>query len=690
MGIKCLNEESKKHYFPFLDEIIIQKNDSHMLACCMIMRQRIVKIITSFILILSVNLAWCQSIDPLQGAGVIGQIHAIQKIDGSQDKDSLAVYVSDLSIKISKSEISLNDALTLQTLLQKTIASYPHYNDLDYLLSLIEIYIAGNRKDTATFEQKISEARKRLSNTNRISDLVRFNVEIAHYQYANDMVEEGRKSYEAAEQLINKIGFKNLEKTGKLYATVNANSFGLMFYHQEDYARAERYFLKGLERAQEMGSEVWEGIISGNLAMLKLKEGDYDEAEALLIKDYQNSRKNKEVGSSISALFALADIQIGKNQVEHAKAYLDTAKILLNKVGTNDIDYRNDFAFQMSYRLGMLALASGNIEHSRNHFKDFYDIIVKDQDRLHTRLRAFNSDRYLIEDNAYKLVELEKEQERNLFILGVFSLLIVLGVVLYYLQVRYNKNLSEKNAKIEAQAKNLQALNEQKSKLFSIVAHDVRGPIGALSKLLELYKEEDITQEELIKYSNQVGDTLSNLKVMLDNLLNWARSSMDEGLLPRKVPVNIAFISSEIKRQLTAQLEGKGLEVLFTNSHSSKEVWIETDPAFLTVIIRNLLSNAIKFTQPNTSIGFDIFLDEKANKVEISISDKGAGLSEQVIQEILQSNTGVMSKPGTKGEVGSGIGLMLCKEFTKALGGQLSAKSVINRGSTFIVSLPIR
>jgi signal transduction histidine kinase len=207
---------------------------------------------------------------------------------------------------------------------------------------------------------------------------------------------------------------------------------------------------------------------------------------------------------------------------------------------------------------------------------------------------------------------------------------------------------------------------------------------------LELYKEEDITQEELIKYSNQVGDTLSNLKVMLDNLLNWARSSMDKGLLPRKVTVDIAFISAEIKRQLTAQLEGKGLEVLFSNNEESKEVWVETDPAFFTVIIRNLLSNAIKFTQPYTSIGFDIFLDEKANKVEISISDKGAGLSEQVIQEILQSNTGVMSKPGTKGELGSGIGLMLCKEFTKALGGQLSAKSVINQGSTFIVTLPIR
>jgi signal transduction histidine kinase len=590
--------------------------------------------------------------------------------------------IEDYSYAVTRSLIPLEEAKDYLIFIRRILKQRPEFSGYSYLVDLSESMILFHCKDSIGFDKFTKAVDTKLTREGMIGKLIQYELGLANFLSYVGFDSLAILRYHKVESIVTHYGLKNLDEIGRAFSIVNANALAINFKDKYLIDSALHYFNIGLARANILNNQAWQGILSGNIAMLKVRNGDRIEAEELLLKDYKNSLESKQIGSAINATLGLIDLKILEGNLISAQHLYDTAYRLIGLVDTLKKEEVSSFYNKLRLREIKIKALLRVDEVVLNYIDSIHDVLRKEKGKDQ------NTDRYFIEDNAAKLVSLREERERNLFILGVFSLLIVLGVVMVFLQRRYNKILSSKNEEIAKQAQNLELLNQHKNKLFSIVAHDVRGPIGVLSKLLELYKENDITEDELIKYSSQVGDTLGSLNVMLDNLLNWARSSMENGLAPRMVEVNISNISNDIIKQLQPQINLKGIEVNIKNQ--AKGILIETDPAFLTVIIRNLLSNAIKYTQPNTQIGMHILLDEKENKVEISISDKGLGLSEQAIQEILQSNTGVMSKPGTKGELGSGIGLMLCKEFTKALGGQLSAQSQLNVGTTFKVSLPIR
>lgn len=215
-----------------------------------------------------------------------------------------------------------------------------------------------------------------------------------------------------------------------------------------------------------------------------------------------------------------------------------------------------------------------------------------------------------------------------------------------------------------------------------MVAQDIRGPIGSLQGLLELYAEKQISELELIEYSQCIGDHLNSLNTMLDNLLNWART----GIEPSFTEIDLGECCQEIITHVGPQLAKKNLILHF---QVTEKIWAQTDPVLLTVIIRNLLHNAIKFSEPNTPIDLVLTANHGANTVDISVVDKGKGMSQENLNQILHANIGVISKPGTQGEKSTGLGLMLCKEFTLALKGTFSGKSTLGVGTTFTVSLPL-
>lgn len=246
------------------------------------------------------------------------------------------------------------------------------------------------------------------------------------------------------------------------------------------------------------------------------------------------------------------------------------------------------------------------------------------------------------------------------------------------------KTILGKNLIIQQDKRKLEALNGTQNRLFSIIAHDLRSPfiniIGLSDLLLENIKDADNPESE--KYTNLINSTSKNSLNLLDNLLNWSKSQTGElGLSPEKIVLsNLILEIIELNRSLA---KAKNISL---NYSPTAKIEMYTDENMLGTILRNLISNAIKFTNLGGEI--NIFATTNQHQVEISVTDNGVGMDEETKHKIFDFSANVTSR-GTANENGSGLGLVLCREFVEKLGGLLWVESEVGKGSSFKFTLPL-
>ena len=237
---------------------------------------------------------------------------------------------------------------------------------------------------------------------------------------------------------------------------------------------------------------------------------------------------------------------------------------------------------------------------------------------------------------------------------------------------------------IKQQNIQLQELNLAKNKLFSIIAHDLKSPFQGFLGLTELLVEgiNSFSKEELFSISKNMHESAANLFKLLQNLLEW--SQIQKGTITfTPISLNLNSIISkniEIIYQRAAQKE---ITIL---NKVTDEINIIADEKMADTVLRNLLSNAVKFTKKSGKI--EINVKELKNQfIEISISDNGIGMSEELCNNLFKIDEKV-GRTGTAGESSTGLGLLLCKEFVEKNGGKIWVKSEENVGSTFYFTLP--
>jgi len=226
-------------------------------------------------------------------------------------------------------------------------------------------------------------------------------------------------------------------------------------------------------------------------------------------------------------------------------------------------------------------------------------------------------------------------------------------------------------------------LNATKDKLFSIIAHDLRSPFNNIIGISELFKNMNETDYEQSKECiDLINSTAKNTLILLDNLLNWAKSQTGElSLRPEKILLSEAILETIRLQKSLAKAKNISLHYTPTN-----EIELYTDENILKTVLRNLISNAIKFT--NLGGNITVLTTTNQHQVEISISDNGVGMNEETIHKLFDITTNVTS-PGTANEIGSGLGLVLCKEFVKKLDGHIGVESKKGKGSNFKITLPL-
>jgi signal transduction histidine kinase len=243
-----------------------------------------------------------------------------------------------------------------------------------------------------------------------------------------------------------------------------------------------------------------------------------------------------------------------------------------------------------------------------------------------------------------------------------------------------NQLLTEKNEKIEEQAVQLLLNNQQKDKLFSIVSHDLRGPLNSLKTLMDCLKEKKLSETELRDLMNEFRRNVDYSSELVSNLLFWAGSQLD-GMAARPAIVPVQPVVQEILALFSHQACQKSVRLI---DDLQPSVYAFADKDMVEVILRNLVSNAIKFCRSGDSVTISSRPIEAG--IEICITDTGIGLKKEALEMIRRKES--FTSYGTAREKGTGLGILLCHEFAEANGGRFWMESEWGKGCRCYFSLP--
>jgi signal transduction histidine kinase len=243
-----------------------------------------------------------------------------------------------------------------------------------------------------------------------------------------------------------------------------------------------------------------------------------------------------------------------------------------------------------------------------------------------------------------------------------------------------NAIISDKAHQLEEQTIELTALNSFQTKLFSIISHDLRAPVFALRDLFNNASEKHITAEEVRELIPDAASDLNYTAGLMENLLQWAKSQLQAGDKKPQI-IDVSVLILEVMQLLRLQAETKKIHL---ENKIGVPVYIFADKDMISLVIRNLMSNAIKFTPEKGRVVVEA--NQSGSFVEIFVKDNGSGMSIDTLQKINANN--FFTTKGTANESGTGLGLMLCKEFLNKNGGRMFVESTEGKGTVFSFTLP--
>lgn len=312
--------------------------------------------------------------------------------------------------------------------------------------------------------------------------------------------------------------------------------------------------------------------------------------------------------------------------------------------------------------------------------------------------RRFKNDNLVLKLNSKDFETKIKERENEIKIqklrqnlLIVFSVIVILVAGTFMLififknqkKKKLLNELHEKNDIISTQIKELESLNLEKDRLFSIIGHDLRTPFNTILGFGELIREDyaTLSKDEILMYSNFIVQSSKHTLALLENLLIWAKLQQNRIIFNPK-DLHLQKLIQDVTLFFHDPLKNRKLKINVTVAEFSN---IHADEEMLKTIFRNLISNAIKFCNEEGTIEISSIMTPKGYR--ITVRDNGIGMPQDVIEKLFQFDVNVI-KPGTNNEKGSGMGLIICKEMVEKHGGTLWVESSEGVGTSFHFTIP--
>lgn len=429
------------------------------------------------------------------------------------------------------------------------------------------------------------------------------------------------------------------------------NKLGSIHFLRNDIDSAIYYYKKNILSVNNIN--LWEKSFAfTGLSEAYLKNKNYKLAEEYGLKGYQSAQKVQAKWDIVRASEILSNAYKEDKNFEEAYKYLEISKIYSDSL-FNDSKLK---------QINLLELKSKDVKNEK--------------------LAALNQ------------IAHQKLEYGRIFIASMILLLAFLLIILY--QYKKNsklkeklykeleaKNLDIKNRKalIIAQNKTLSDLNQTKNRLFSILSHDLKSPIASIQQVLELLKFGNISDEEMKIISEHLIMQVESTSRLLNNLLHWSITQLDGAKINRE---NF-FLDEILKDSIGAMiLMIDNKEIKIDHIHPEKEHAIRADIGHVRVILNNLLSNAVKFT-PKLGV-IEIKYSEETLFCNLHITNSGSEISKEKMDQILNFDKRISSEKGTGLEEGTGLGLLLVKQFVFENKGKLQILNHPEGGTEFIVS----
>lgn len=272
----------------------------------------------------------------------------------------------------------------------------------------------------------------------------------------------------------------------------------------------------------------------------------------------------------------------------------------------------------------------------------------------------------------------EISNQRVYFILSVIILLLLTFVI--YIRFNIKRKLSNE---LEKKNKELEELNRQKDRFFSIISHDLRSPLSSFQMITSSINKnlENFSQETLRNLLADMNETSKNLNVFLKNLLEWAMTQ-NGWTVPEKSVTQVNNVCRDVMYSMQTEADVNGVEIQY---HCEEKYEIFADPKMVATAVRNLMSNAIKFADKASVV--KLFITDSNNKVKISVSNKGPGITDQEVKMLFRIDMNP-NKIGDHPAKGSGLGLLISSELIKLNDGQMLVESGEPENTVFSIILP--
>lgn len=602
------------------------------------------------------------------------------------DLHSLNEYQAHLEAAVVNSRVSLKTVKQNLSRLEEIHASNKQFDPLIFRTWICEVTLLENSRRMSEAEESRKVYARRLEHDNRWIDLLHFNHAIANNRFSNGILDLGKSLFLHNEALIDAGKFKQPHSASDFTLPCSANSLGVLYKQLGDVDSALIYFQRAYRRAIDNRLDSWIGVVAGNYGGAFLAVGDYERATPLLHFDTKHSLEHKNYESAANAFMLLARVAIAYNgNVLQSYRYLDSAKWSLTLLNVDESYDHQRFLQEENVVRTLIYVKQGAKDSALRASINIYEQSLELLYESRRNLASVANQRYYIEDQTMQKWNLEEEyEERTNIAWGFVALLVVSGLGIMFL-IRLNRKLHVANAAIEQQAERLESLNEQKGKLFQIVAHDLRSPIANLQAILGLSKSSLINENEFLAYRDEISYSLSGLLGTMENLLHWAKLGMNQGIVPSLSPVDLRDVIASVLSLVAPQMEAKSL---MAQSEHGCHVMVLADRDMLSVVIRNLIGNAIKFSETGGAVYIETYPNTDGNLVICSIRDEGIGIPTEKLTKLFDDDVAVQSTSGTLGEKGTGLGLKICKEFIELMSGSIYVVSQLDKGTTFYFQLP--
>ena len=254
-------------------------------------------------------------------------------------------------------------------------------------------------------------------------------------------------------------------------------------------------------------------------------------------------------------------------------------------------------------------------------------------------------------------------------------------------RVHTHLRIKQQQETITEQNNQLQELNATKDKFFNIMAHDLKNPFNAILGFAELLlkRHKTISEEKREHFINNIYNNTKNAYKLLENLLEWSRSQTNRIKFSPET-VNLATLVNEMLPLIEESAAQKAIQL--TNTIED-DIFVNVDKNMINTVLRNLLTNAVKFTPDNGEVSVMSKKHEEDNSMQVTVKDSGVGIEKDKLNDLFRIDKNTTSE-GTKSEQGTGLGLILSKEFIEKHGGKIWAESNPGEGSEFHFTLPIQ